>query len=178
VREGREFPAADVARQEQDPFAALRGAIEVLVAIVGDRAAYIFTRVFREETDFGKLASERGENLAHNFPTFGGGLLRKRERQVAHADAAKLRVQKVNELSQADPDQSSERTRKGTDGLDYTPRERVFESLPHRANRDRIIADFSLSMNDGEGGPRPPLQAMTTAAPSSIRTDGRRRGQD
>jgi hypothetical protein len=64
-------------------------------------------------------------------------------------------VQKVNELSQAGPDQSSQGTRKRADGLDCTPRQRVFESVPHRANRDRIIADFSLSMNDGEGGRLP-----------------------
>jgi len=73
-------------------------------------------------------------------------------------------VQKVNELSQADSDPSGERTRKGTDGPDDTPRQRVFESVPHRANRDRIIADFSLSMNDEGAGVCPPLQAMMIAA--------------
>src|SRR5438552_6265041 len=102
MRESGKLPASDVPRQEQHAFATLRRAVEVLVAVVSNGAAYVLTRIFREQADFGKLASERGENAAHNLPAFAGRFLRERERQVAHADATKLPVHEVDQLSQAD----------------------------------------------------------------------------
>src|SRR4029077_9583176 len=138
--------------QEKDAFAALRCAIEIFVAIVGNNPADILAGVRREKTDFRELTPERSKHLTHDFSSLRCGFLGKCNGEITHAHATKFSVQEVDELSQGNAHQTRQGTRKRPDRLYYTPRQRVFESVPHQAKRDRITGDFSLSMNRWRDG--------------------------
>jgi hypothetical protein len=107
------------------------------------------------------LASEGRKNTAHDFSSFGDGFLGECQGQVAHADAAKLAVQQINGLSQADAKQTCQGARERANRPDHAPRQRVFESVPHQAKRDRITTNFSLSMIRMEGRAVSPVRRGT-----------------
>ena len=74
VREGGEFPGAEVSGEKKDAFAAGVGALEVFEAVVDDYAGDILASVAGEEADFGELAAEGNEFSAKQAAALARGI--------------------------------------------------------------------------------------------------------
>ena len=131
MSKSREFPRSQVRGQKQHAFAARQGALEVLESVVDHDLADILTGVLGEKTDFRQLASEGSKNAPEDPGALTAALLRKCQREVAHAHPPQPDVQQVDLPSESDACGPGQRTRQGSDEFDDQPGERVLESLTH-----------------------------------------------
>src|SRR5215470_4014843 len=121
-----------MACEEEHSLAALRGAVEVLEAVVDDGVTDVFGGVAGEEADFAELAAEGSKDLAHDLATIARAHLGEGKLQIAHADAAQLSVQQVDKLCEADACGTGEGAGERSDRLHQAPGERVLESEAHQ----------------------------------------------
>src|SRR5581483_227332 len=117
--------------QIQDASAALLGGVEVFEAVVNNDLLDVLTRVARKHADFRELSPQGREFAPQNPATLGHRLFGKGDLQVAHADAPKLGMKKVDDLRQRDACCAGNRPRQSAQDMDYRPRERVLNAVSH-----------------------------------------------
>ena len=129
--EGRKLPASEVAGEQEHAFAAGAGMLVVFESVVDDDLVDVVERVLGKVTDLGELTAERGELSAENAGALGSSFVGECHGEIAHADLAQARVEKIDEPAEADADGAGQRARQNAEEFDERPGCRVLESLPH-----------------------------------------------
>src|SRR5260370_3895197 len=132
--------------QEQQALTVSQRAFVVFEAFIDDDLADVFAGVATIQADLSQLAAEGSEYSTKNVGAFFAALLRKREFQIAFANAAQLSVQEVNDPGERDPGRARQRPRQRTDTFQKDPCQRVFESVT-QGNGRRYTGENSLSIH-------------------------------
>src|SRR5579871_5775545 len=96
----RKLPAAEVCGQEQHSLATSVSPLVVLEPVVDHDLVDVFRGVAGELTQLGELSAQGSEDSAQNAGSLGLTFCRKRHGEIAHADFAQAKMQKIDNAAQ------------------------------------------------------------------------------